>query len=165
MLILGIDQSADSNGVCWTNGDLYCPSIYRLKGRGGERLCTFAEWFLEASSGCDLVVMEQPISYGSSNSRAGATMVIHRIAGILEMLCHKEKIPLIAIHPAHLKQWAFGKGNASKTQMIECAEKRWQITIPKDDMADALFLSEIGRHYLKKESTGNTLKDSILHSL
>lgn len=165
MKILGIDQSANQNGIChakFVNGFPvnYQAKIHKLKLKGNPRLKEFADWFLEeAKYGPDLVVMEQRISYGSTNERAGGTMVIHEIAGVLKYLCILNGFPLLCIWPVQLKQWATGKGNAKKPDMVAKATEELGIVIPKthDDLADAYFLAQIG--VFKK--LNNTLDDEV----
>lgn len=60
--------------------------------------------------------------------------------GILHEVCETFDVPLVKIHPVHLKSWATGKGNADKSMMIEACIKKWKIEPTDDNEADAAHL-------------------------
>ena len=165
MIILGIDQSSDKNGVAWTNGKHYSHSLLRLKDKGGKRLAQLEQFLMDEPA--DLIVMEHRISFGHSGARAGSGAVVHEVAGIIKLACFKKGVELIAPYPSQVKSWACGNGKASKPQMVEAANQQFGTSLKstEDDIADALFLSQIGFYYLSKKSAGNTKRDLILASI
>ena len=171
-LVIGIDQSAAQPGLCRAlitkSGEVkYTAGFRKMRATGATRLVEFADWFLSESAGASLVVMEQRISYGSDNKRAGGTMTVHEIAGVLKYLCRTQGLPLVSVWPSHLKQWATGRGKAGKPDMVAAAEIELGVKIAKShhDVADAYFLAQIGVHRLLSLSPESVKKQAVLASV
>ena len=66
------------------------------------------------------------------------------LVAIVELFAAETRLPVYPIHIATAKKTA-GHGKFSKEQMVEAAQKRWNITMVNHDEADALWVGETAR--------------------
>lgn len=72
-----------------------------------------------------------------------ASHVYGGVVAVISEECELRKIPYTAIHYAHAKKRATGKGNADKVAMIAATAVRWPREQPYDDNeADARWIAE-----------------------
>lgn len=163
MQYVGIDLSLTSTGIAytrlghWPKTELVKSKPPKMDGYGaklGRFHAIRADIMLIVGDGHDSHVFLEGPSYGS------AGQATHDIAGnwwlLYEMLTdwgHKVTV----VPPAIVKQYATGKGNASKDAVLAAAIKRYpEIDIPGNDIADAVILMAIGRR-----RAGQPLEDSL----
>lgn len=138
MTHLAIDLALGTTGYCFGPAFddydvLKCPA----KLRGGERL----DWWYESfrvllSTPVDAVVVEAPFLHPKHPTGSVSTIELH---GLVRWLFFHERLSYIAVPPSTLKQWATGRGNASKELMMACAQERgWKGD--DDNEADAFLL-------------------------
>lgn len=153
-LFVGIDLSLTSTGLAIYDpaevvpgGEVYTdyvkskPStipgyegmLERFQGIGRRVLAQFANYDVR-------VFLEGP-AYGRAQNA-------HLMSGnwwLLYQLLHDEGCEVTVIPPSNVKQYATGKGNAAKDQVLAAAIKRYpDIDIPGNDVADAVILLAIG---------------------
>lgn len=157
---VGLDASITSFGV-------YCAPL-------GE-----ADWFgfavcSQAKEGSDttraleiadevkslLYDLPHPISivtfedYGPINKTSGKIAVRAEICGILKHhFLRVLKVPVLMVTPNSLKQFATGKGNASKENMLDAAAALGYYPDTTDE-ADAFFAASLGRNVHNGIRTG-----------
>ncbi len=107
----------------------------------GTRYMRFNRWLdefaLHPSAGLprvELIVFEQAHHRGGAATEVAAGFSTR----VLEF-CARHGIEHAVVHSARLKKFATGKGNASKTEMLEAVARRWK-RVETDDEADALAL-------------------------
>ncbi|MET8864641.1 hypothetical protein ABZW11_17025 [Nonomuraea sp. NPDC004580] len=89
-----------------------------------------------------LVVIEAPAysrSGGGAHERSGLWWrVVHRLL--------RWDIPVVEVNPGHRSTYATGKGNASKTAVVDAVARRWPAwqTHGDDNAADAVVLMAMG---------------------
>jgi crossover junction endodeoxyribonuclease RuvC len=92
--------------------------------------------------------------YGPINRTSGKVTQRAEICGILKHhLLRIAKLPLIMVPPPSLKQFATGKGNASKDMILDAAAKHSYYPESTDE-ADAFFLAKIGERIIKGQTVG-----------
>lgn len=90
----------------------------------------------------DLMVIEE-YSFGSKGRGLSS---IHELGGVIKNHLHRKQAVWLTVQNAIIKQWATGKGNASKEQMIAAAVEAWP-QFPKtlgkkaDNIADAYHIA------------------------
>ena len=171
--VAGIDLSLTSTGIaraCWDPADmlfaaspiLMWPFVRRIQSKGAKdatlterqaRLADISGQVTDEVDGADLVVIEGP-SYGSNtgsqHDRSGLWWSV--VSNLIE---HGQAV--IEVSPHQRQQYATGRGNASKDQVLAAAIKRyplWDIT--GNDIADAVILTAIGAR-----AVGRALEDSL----
>jgi crossover junction endodeoxyribonuclease RuvC len=111
----------------------------------GTRYMRFNRWLLETAlhdgaglarhqPRVDLIVFEQAHQRGGAATEVAAGFSTR----VLEF-CARYHIEHATCHTATLKKWTSGKGNASKTEMLEAVARRWK-RVDTDDEADAIAL-------------------------
>jgi crossover junction endodeoxyribonuclease RuvC len=93
----------------------------------------------------DVVVIELPILV---EGKGDTTVRLGEIHGCVKHWLWSQRIPYADVHLTHLKQYATGKGNASKPQVQEAAIARYGrfLHIHSYDEADATILLSMGLH-------------------
>ena len=102
----------------------------------------------------DLVVIEE-YAFGAKGRGLSA---LHELGGTVKNHLFRKSAVYLQVHNSVIKQYATGKGNASKEEMIAAAAEFWpegpwngiRIPIKKaDNVADAYWLSHWGREHRK----------------
>lgn len=124
------------------------------RDHGGQRLRRIV-LDLAATLTADVVVVEDLPMHAKS---AGLTGQLH---GALKYAMREFELrdPILA-PPATLKKFATGNGNADKIAMVVAARDRLGYTGTDDNVADALWLAQMGLHLI---SHPNRVKLPALH--
>lgn len=142
MLYLGIDQSLRHTGVALidSNGNPKAYHAIIVKSlKGSERLAHIQKELQLFLSNFDPVVagsIEGP-SIGSTHRGFD----LGEISGVLKADFFTRGIPLAVIPPTTLKKFVTGKGQASKEQMLYSVNRKYQLSLTDDNLADALGLA------------------------
>lgn len=159
-MILALDL-ATNTGACWGEGDdLPCLSSERMPSTGdevGPFLCAFEDWLRMmldgVAPGCR-IVFEAPvlprakINKFTKKLEGGVSLITTRklqgLAGVLEMVAHREGLSCHEIQPSEAKLALAGKGNAKKHEMVAACRaygldpKTYTVDgLPASDEADA----------------------------
>lgn len=147
MKVLGIDLSLTMTGLAaitvegfWREATT--GTIDPGKRKAHERLDFILEKVRWAALGTDLIVMEG-VSYGSFDKEkalAGAWWIVKHAL-------HESGHRVATIPPSTLKQYATGKGNALKREVMAAVEG-WGFKPRDDNEADALALASAGLRWL-----------------
>jgi Holliday junction resolvasome RuvABC endonuclease subunit len=148
--VMGLDTSLAAFGLAVTSGPGLAPALYCIKPklRGHERLALLLAEVGAQAPGVDLAVIE-----GLAYAAQGNALL--DLAGLHCLVRHQLwqlGIPYAVVAPPQVKQFATGKGNADKFDMVRAVYKRWpqaeswgQIG---PDKADALWLAAMGAQWL-----------------
>jgi len=79
----------------------------------------------------------------SFGSRGAATVTLGEFGGLLRWRLSAWRV--VEVAPATLKQFATGKGNANKTQVVAAVTKRYGVTFDSDNEYDAYALARLGQ--------------------
>lgn len=143
--VLGLDVSTASTGVALPTGRLLTwkpPS--RLVPAKADPNTTAARnaWFVDRLTAVlitydpDVAMFERVIAYPK---RANATIPLAGLGAILRLVAWRHGVHVAEVTPSELKEWATGKGNASKDEMITAAGERGAAPQNHDE-ADAALL-------------------------
>jgi len=161
-IVVAFDLSLTSTGVADSNGTRRITP----KTKGPERLAEIRDEVLEAThpdrpgeavcSTCwqrrslvhlgdhpDLVVIEG-YSYGSPNQ----AHPVGEMGGVVRLALWEAGLPFEVVTPSTIKQYATGKGNASKDDVLLAAVRRLGYEGKSKDEADALWLYALTMHAL-----------------
>lgn len=111
------------------------------RGGGGHRFLRLRAWltnFKNAAGGLEAIWYEEINFLGPRPSVENARTKFG-FEGNLLAWCEHHGIPYYGVHPATIKKYATGKGNAKKPEMVE-AMRALGYTVTGDDEADALAL-------------------------
>lgn len=147
MIILGIDPSLTSTGICvmFKQGEVVENYAVQLKAKGTERLALFRNHFQSITNEHhDVRAFIEGYAFGANNQREA----LGELGGIIRLTLYDEEINTIVIPPTMLKKFATGKGNADKIAMAVALEKQFQLEYPTSDQTDAFWLATFGRAYL-----------------
>lgn len=103
----------------------------------GFKLIKFKAFLLKtiATEKIDLVVYERAGGRFKNDIMSHAQWI-----AIIETVCIEQKVEYRAYSSTEIKQFATGKGNANKTDMIKAAVRMYKKPIKDDNIADALHL-------------------------
>lgn len=161
-IIAGIDQSLNSTGVVILDKATGIPIASKaiaINGRAGtpklfgaNRLIYIRNtvWEMLKLYKVDFIVIEG-YSFGS---RGASIFDLGEIGGAIRILAHDLGIPFETIPPKTLKKYTTGNGNATKDEMAEAIEAKYNITFETTDEADAFALA-----YMAKEVGPDSLRD------
>ncbi len=92
----------------------------------------------------DLLVFETPVCYPK---RIAAFSVQIEIQAVIKIFCEENGIDYKGYSPTEIKKHATGKGKASKENMVDAAEIRFQCMLQDDqhDQADAMWLLDLAQ--------------------
>lgn len=160
MIVVGLDLSLTCTGIVRLNGSevrvdrvLSAPPMEATRQKRpptlGERFLRLSEIAAKACETIgmpDLVVVEQPAfsqNSGSHHDRSGLWWIV------MERLM-VYGVDVAEVSPTGLKKFATGKGNASKTAVVDAVARRWPEveTDGDDNVADALVLAKMGVFHL-----------------
>jgi Holliday junction resolvasome RuvABC endonuclease subunit len=92
--------------------------------------------------------------YGPVNRTSGKITARAELCGILKQFALRQLgVPIVMIPPNSLKQYATGKGNASKEQMLDAAAKLGYYPDTNDE-ADAYFAASLGERIIAGNRVG-----------
>lgn len=155
---VGLDASLTSFGVfCEPLGSepRYHWSVQSTTKDGSDtkRIMEMADAIIEDLSALTIrmAVFED---YGPINRTSGKIAQRAEMVGILKrhFLCTL-RVPIVMVPPPSLKQFATGKGKASKEDMLAAATQSG-VYVDTNDEADAFFAARIGAHLLNGNKTG-----------
>ena len=101
-----------------------------------QRFCQFADWLADRITDLkpDIIVYEHGTPIGLA-----AKQLLFGFAAVARLIAWRREVAVLFMWPSTLKKWATGKGNCTKSDMINEAEKRG--FAPKTDHeADAILL-------------------------
>ncbi len=128
---------ATNIGECWGEPDAL-PTLghHTLPSTGedvGKFLCAFEDWLWgRLEKVCpEVIVFEAPVLPRAKFNKitkkveGGVGLITTRklqgLAGVLEMIAHREGLECVEVQPAEVKQALTGNGNAKKPEMIAAA--------------------------------------------
>lgn len=151
-MILSID-CATKTGWCLYDGRVHESGVMDFSKRRGESngamFLRFRRWL------SDLIASVQDLEmvvYEQAHHRGGAaTEICVNLTGRVQEICSAGGIEYASIHTGTLKKRATGRGNASKTEMIEAAREHLGRQSVDDNEADAVLMAvmaweDYGRH-------------------
>ncbi len=144
MRIIGIDPGTSCGWSMIDNGKYVASGVWDLKPRrhegGGMRYLRCRKLFEQLLAGTQV----DAVAYEEIRRHQGvdAAHVYGGIVGQITAVCEDKKIPFQAIPVGTAKRRATGRGNASKSEMIDAANKNWQLTVTDDNEADALWMAQ-----------------------
>lgn len=150
------DLSLTGTGVALYKDGAISTKVWKVKSKGMERLAelddlmrTFLMEEYPAAVGVE------GYSFGSKNSRAHS---IGEWGGVAKMaIMERTRIQSFIASPGTVKKFLTGNGNAAKSEMPLHLFKRYGITIPQEDEADAASGSIlIGAHLYASAFTSLT---------
>lgn len=142
-MILGMDLSLTSTGICHLTPEGYETFILAPKLKGGDRL----EWFYKNLNRtlerfpCEVACVE---GYALGVTKSSAVFNIGELGGIARLLLKRRKIRTFIVPPSVLKKFVAGKGNVKKEQVLLAAYKKYGVEFATNDEADAFILAKIG---------------------
>lgn len=144
-VVIGVDPSIRSTGVCWNR--LASAAIKYDKNKvlwGGEQRIQLIT--AEIINICrvyesDLVVIEDILNTGKN---AGNAIINGMLQGAIRYKMMSEGFDYLVVNPTTLKKFATGKGNADKTAMALAAYQRDGIEFNTSDECDAWWLRQFG---------------------
>jgi Holliday junction resolvasome RuvABC endonuclease subunit len=144
--VLGVDPSLTCTGLA---GDGWTDAIKpAAKLRGHQRLAFILDRLADFTRHADLVVIEGP-AYGSQARERQQGQ--HERGGLWWLITHSLWVrctPLAVVPPNKLKQYATGKGVASKDDVIREVVRRFDWFTGDNNQADALALAAMGFDWL-----------------
>lgn len=161
-IVLGIDASLTSTGICKVNtevpiGLLFSTGTIKTKPVPGDtsfagksnriaQIINQIDSLLRPAGSVDLVVLEGP-SYASSGT---AVYTLGWLWGAVFDFCSDmHGIETLVVAPSLRAKYATGKGNAAKDAVLTSVIRRWpDVPVDGNDQADALILAAIGCRYL-----------------
>jgi len=145
--VLGVDPSLTATGVAWNIGNETHTDTISSKFKGGPQRMVDLRRQLQKVIGTaypDLIVIEAPAfaSKGRSVKEIGGIWWQYRV------FMYDNGNRVLEVPPSMLKKYATGRGNAKKIDVVQAAWKRLGYEGTNDNVADALWLHQIGLRIL-----------------
>lgn len=163
MLFLGIDQSLRHTGVALINSNgnpIAYHAIIVKTLRGSERLA-----YIQKTLNDFLAAHGTPVAGCIEGPSIGSThrgFDLGEISGVLKADFFTRGIPLTVVPPTTLKMFVTGKGQASKEQMLYSVNRKYQLSLSDDNIADALGLARFALfHYTFPKITVHALRHEL----
>lgn len=143
MNVVGLDLSTRSCGIARTDGRLVT-----VKPRAGAKDPARRLDEIEEGVGnqihplTDLAVIE---GY-ALHAHGGTLAKLGEVAGVVKLRLFRMSVPFVLVPPAELKQFATGRGNASKAEMVAACVAAGGAPA-NDDEADAFWLRRYGMEH------------------
>lgn len=136
MNVLALDLSLTATGIAHCDGTV---DTWRTTATGHERLAILRDR-ITALLWADIdVVAIEGYAYGRVNKMAD----IGEWGGVARLALRDAGQTYVVIPPSNLKQYATGKGNASKAEVLVAAVTRLGYQGHDDNQADALWLRQM----------------------
>ena len=146
MILLGIDPSLASSGICLMSeiGQVLDSLVIKTDKVGTERLSFFRQSFINLISiRSEINVFIEGYSFGSGGKRESMA----ELGGVIRLMLYDQAINFIEVPPKTLKKFATGNGNADKILMGVQLMKEFGLEYPTSDQTDAFWLCQFGRAY------------------
>jgi len=143
MIVIGIDPSLTSTGIC-TPTDVWTAPDPRYKG--DRRLHDLWLQVNMAVTGLDepaLAIIEDLPTHAHGAGKTGMAQ------GVVRHCLIDNGIEYVTVVASTLKKFATGKGNCGKPDMRMELYKRTGLDIPDDNQVDAWWLRQIGLHLIE----------------
>lgn len=145
MRVVGLDLSTRSCGIARTDGRLVTVQPSTLKPKAST--ADLARRLDEIETGVAAQIhpaTELAVIEGYAlHTHAGTLARLGEAAGVVKLWLFRHAIPFVLVPPAALKQFATGKGNASKELMVAACVAAGGCPA-NDDEADAFWLRRYG---------------------
>jgi Holliday junction resolvasome RuvABC endonuclease subunit len=120
----------DHNGWSWPRRQLQIvQAIVRQLGQVGDQV---------------LVCKEDRLP--SMDVAGNSALDLAGLHAVVDYVLASRQVPIAKVNLMHLKQYATGKGNATKDDMVAAAERTFPILVANDNEADALWLLAMALH-------------------
>jgi crossover junction endodeoxyribonuclease RuvC len=147
MIILGIDPSLASTGICLMNGEtgeVGETMAIQPSDVGMKRLAIFRQEIINLITMMSGIrVFIEGYSFGSGGKRESMA----ELGGVIRLTLYDHEIEFIEVPPKTLKKFATGNGNADKIQMGVQLMKEFSLEYPTSDQTDAFWLCQFGIAY------------------
>lgn len=150
MIIIGIDPSLTSTGICVMDdhGQVLQSTALSSKNYGVKRLNDFREklgnlFYPYKKNGHELFVAIEGYSFASNTQG----IALGELGGMMRLYMFESGINYIEVPPTVVKKFATGKGNSDKIAMGVALQKQYGLEYPTSDQTDAHFLALIGLAY------------------
>lgn len=153
--IVGVDPALSVTGVA-------SPNVVTTIRPHRHDLAYWRHWRVATSvlsfaldSGAHLAVVEDYAPHGIG---INSTLVAGEVGGLIRTLLTVRRVPIALVRPNTLKLYATGNGRADKAAMVDAARERLGESFPReskvDDLADALWLADLGRWLYRLPAVG-----------
>jgi len=149
MIIIGIDPSLSSTGICTMDesGKLLFSVAINSDNTGMQRLHEIKKQIKDTIT-CYVSnkkkVFIEGYSFGSQNGREA----LGELGGVIRLMLYEEGIEFVDVPPTTLKKYVLGVGKGDKVAMAIGVLKTWGVDFPTTDQTDAYALAQFGRGYL-----------------
>lgn len=148
MIILGIDPSLSSTGICLIaeDGEVIESMAVQPDCKGSERLAVFRRELriiVAKYCTCGIRSFIEGYAFGANNQREA----LGELGGVLRLELYDSNIPIVVVQPTALKKFATGKGNSDKIAMGVALMKEFGLEYPTSDQTDAHWLAVFGKAY------------------
>jgi len=151
MIIIGIDPSLTSTGICvmTENGQVLQSLALSSKHYGVKRLSDFREmlgnlFYPYRKNGHELFIAIEGYSFASNTQG----IALGELGGMMRLYMYELGIKCVEVPPTVVKKFATGKGNSDKIAMGVALQKQFGMEYPTSDQTDAHFLALIAMAYL-----------------
>ena len=145
MNILAIDF-ATTTGFAFGDGQAMHSGFVCFKAKGkqskDQRLISFRNWLHDHARDVDGIAYEAVRSMKSAN----AVVALAEMQSVLKMFALEHDIPLFPYSASQIKKHITGKGNASKDDVIEAVNARFNLSIKDNNEADSIAILSLHNH-------------------
>lgn len=152
MIIIGIDPSLSSTGICTMdeNGNILSTLAINSDFTGAKRLHDIKRQIIpevlysKSEEEEKVIAFIEGYSFGSKNGGEA----LGELGGTIRLMLYEQGIEFIDVPPTTLKKYVLGIGKGDKVAMAIGVIKTWGVDFPTTDQTDAFALAMFGRGYL-----------------
>lgn len=150
--LIGLDLSYTGTGVAWwRDGKLGVTTLRTPTPQHDHngwswprRQLQIVQGVLDVVRGDRDTVVVKERRLDSLDVAGNAALDLAGLHGVVDYVLASRRVPIVKVHLTHLKQYGFGKGNATKADMLASARGSFPIAVANDNEADALWLLAMG---------------------
>lgn len=144
-MILALDPSLKGFGYCY--GDSGNLTYGVISYRKNKTLCDIRD-------NLEKIITENNIKHCfreglSLGFRNYGLQMVTEIGGVIKEICARYDVELLDIPPRSVKFLFSGDGRATKEDIINLVNLKFNLTITSDDIGDAIAIHSIGESYLR----------------
>lgn len=152
--VIGIDGSLTATGLAvWRDGRFTSRTIHTAPGVPVEDRWRYICGHIWPAITTHCVAAIEGVFKGAKGRQALDLAMVH---AVIRYGLHARAVQFAIVDPQAIKQYATGKGNASKDEVIAAAEQRLGATIGDHNQADSLWLVAMTLHHYGRPMCSTT---------
>ncbi|WDZ91168.1 crossover junction endodeoxyribonuclease RuvC [Nocardiopsis sp. HUAS JQ3] len=150
--VLGLDLAAEASGYALIPGPVGTITAPKAKGKTRTLDDNLARLDVVEAAVAELLDVHRPrlvvLEDYAPGARGASAHRLAEVSGTVRLACRRRAIPLVLAGVGQIKQYATGKGTATKVDMALALYKRAGVEFADDNQVDAWWAAALGADHL-----------------